>query len=66
MIRMADMVVGAQKVSKEGKDGLKYGVSITDACIGWDTTEEVLEVLAKSVRKRKEMLNGHKETNGHT
>ncbi|CAD6577588.1 MAG: Phospho-2-dehydro-3-deoxyheptonate aldolase amt16 [Alectoria sarmentosa] len=58
---------GAQKVPKEGKEGLKYGVSITDACIGWDTTEEVLEVLAKSVRKRRQVLgmNGHQETNGH-
>lgn len=65
---MADRVVGAQKVPKEGKDGLKYGVSITDACIGWDTTEQVLEVLAKSVRKRREKLsmNGHQETNGDT
>ena len=58
---------GAQKVSKEGKAGLKYGVSITDACIGWDTTEEVLEILAKSVKKRRELLgvNGHQATNGH-
>ena len=60
----ADSWTGAQKVPKEGKEGLKYGVSITDACIGWDTTEEVLEILAKSVRKRREVLgmNGHQET----
>lgn len=66
-LRLADCRTGAQKVPKEGKAGLKYGVSITDACIGWDTTEEVLEVLAKSVRKRREVLgmNGHQETNGH-
>ncbi len=52
---------------KEGKAGLKYGVSITDACIGWDTTEEVLEILAKAVRKRRELSgkNGYAETNGH-
>lgn len=63
----ADSRTGAQKVPKEGKEGLKYGISITDACIGWDTTEEVLEILAKSVRKRREVLgmNGHQETNGH-
>ena len=24
------------------KEKLKYGVSITDACIGWDTTAELL------------------------
>ena len=64
---VADNRKGAQKVPKEGKEGLKYGVSITDACIGWDTTEEVLEILAKSVRKRRGILgmNGHQGTNGH-
>ncbi|KAK0516323.1 hypothetical protein JMJ35_000926 [Cladonia borealis] len=58
---------GAQKVPKEGKAGLKYGVSITDACINWETTEEVLDILAKAVQKRREVLgvNGHVETNGH-
>ena len=63
----ADIYIGAQKVPMEGKAGLKYGVSITDACIGWNTTEEVLETLAKAVRKRREVLgaNGHQETNGH-
>lgn len=68
MRHLADTVVGAQKVPKEGKAGLKYGVSITDACIGWDTTEEVLDILATSVRKRRAILgtNGHVETNGHT
>lgn len=52
---------GTQKVPKEGKAGLKYGVSITDACIGWDDTEVVLESLASAVRQRKERLgvNGH-------
>ncbi|KAK4888823.1 Phospho-2-dehydro-3-deoxyheptonate aldolase amt16, partial [Elasticomyces elasticus] len=29
---------GAQKVPPEGPAGLKKGVSITDACIDWDTT----------------------------
>ncbi|MCJ1453480.1 Phospho-2-dehydro-3-deoxyheptonate aldolase amt16 [Mycoblastus sanguinarius] len=59
---------GAQKVPKEGKAGLKYGVSITDACIGWDITEEILEKLAKSVRKRRELLGQIKgpEMNGHS
>jgi 3-deoxy-7-phosphoheptulonate synthase len=31
---------------------LRYGQSITDGCIGWDTTIEVLEGLAESVRAR--------------
>ncbi|CCE78843.1 Piso0_000875 [Millerozyma farinosa CBS 7064] len=38
---------------KGGKDSLKYGCSITDACIGWKDTEDVLEVLAKSVTQRR-------------
>jgi 3-deoxy-7-phosphoheptulonate synthase len=31
---------------------LRYGQSITDGCIGWETTVEVLEGLAASVRAR--------------
>ncbi|MCJ1427175.1 Phospho-2-dehydro-3-deoxyheptonate aldolase amt16 [Sticta canariensis] len=59
---------GSQKVSKDGKAGLRYGVSITDACIGWEDTESVLDILAKASRKRREVLsmNGHVETNGHS
>ncbi|KAI5795211.1 phospho-2-dehydro-3-deoxyheptonate aldolase [Geopyxis carbonaria] len=45
---------GSQKVPAEGKAGLKYGVSITDACIDWETTETVLEGLANAVRTRRE------------
>ncbi len=55
--------VGSQKVPPEGKAGLKYGVSITDACIGWEDTELVLDVLAKAVQKRREKLGG-KAVNG--
>ncbi len=32
---------------------LQYGVSITDACIGWDTTIDVLKDLAEAVRQRR-------------
>jgi 3-deoxy-7-phosphoheptulonate synthase len=32
---------------------LDYGVSITDACLGWDDTVKVLEGLAEAVRKRR-------------
>ncbi|KAF7513957.1 Phospho-2-dehydro-3-deoxyheptonate aldolase amt16 [Endocarpon pusillum] len=61
---------GNQKVPPEGKSGLKYGVSITDACIGWEDTEKVLEKLAGAVRARREKLarNGQQQqqltTNG--
>ncbi|KIW03311.1 3-deoxy-7-phosphoheptulonate synthase [Verruconis gallopava] len=52
---------GNQKVPKEGKEGLKYGVSITDACINWEDTELVLAELAEAVIKRRKTLqiNGH-------
>ena len=32
---------------------LEYGVSITDACLGWADTVALLEVLAEGVRKRR-------------
>ncbi len=46
---------GAQKFSA-GKDDpakLEYGKSITDACIGWDDSLQVLEVLAGAVKQRR-------------
>lgn len=46
---------GTQKVPAEGPSGLKRGVSITDACIDWDTTIEVLEQLADAVRTRRQV-----------
>ncbi|KAJ2893086.1 hypothetical protein MKZ38_009058 [Zalerion maritima] len=49
---------GNQKVPAEGKAGLKYGVSITDACICWEDTESVLQTLAQAVKKRREVLGG--------
>ncbi len=32
---------GSQPILKNAAD-LKYGVSITDSCIGWETTERML------------------------
>jgi 3-deoxy-7-phosphoheptulonate synthase len=32
---------------------LEYGVSITDACLGWDDTVRLLDTLADAVRKRR-------------
>ncbi|KAI4235854.1 MAG: hypothetical protein LQ349_002876 [Xanthoria aureola] len=54
---------GSQKVPPEGPSGLKKGVSITDACIGWDTTIEVLDGLADAVRARRKL--GDQAVNGH-
>src|SRR5450830_902311 len=46
---------GAQKFTP-GKDDLsklEYGKSITDACLGWDDSVELLEVLAAAVKARR-------------
>ena len=47
---------GSQKVPPQGPAGLKKGVSITDACINWETTVVVLEQLADAVRTRRELV----------
>lgn len=56
---------GNQKVPAEGPAALKKGVSITDACIDWDTTVFVLEDLAEAVRERREKNKGHANGNGN-
>lgn len=38
---------GRQDVPKEGPAALQYGVSITDACVSFDTTIEMLDALNK-------------------
>lgn len=51
---------GAQKVPAEGPKALKKGVSITDACINWQTTVDVLNDLAAATRERRTAsANGH-------
>lgn len=41
-----------QQVLKE-KEALQYGQSITDACLSWEQTLPLLDLLAESVEKRK-------------
>ncbi|KAF9040150.1 hypothetical protein BJ165DRAFT_1351597 [Panaeolus papilionaceus] len=47
---------GRQDVPAEGPSALKYGVSITDACVNWETTVGMLNALDASVKKRREVL----------
>jgi len=50
------LVAGAQKFSA-GKDDpakLAYGQSITDACIGWDDSLSVLQILSDAVKARRQ------------
>jgi 3-deoxy-7-phosphoheptulonate synthase len=49
------LIAGAQKVTP-GKDlvqGLTYGQSITDACLGWDDSLACLDVLSQAVQARR-------------
>jgi 3-deoxy-7-phosphoheptulonate synthase len=59
---------GSQKVPSDGPAGLQKGVSITDACIGWETTVDVLKGLAEAVRVRREVVGrkGREGANGRT
>ncbi|KAJ3199123.1 3-deoxy-7-phosphoheptulonate synthase, partial [Entophlyctis luteolus] len=44
---------GNQKVPAGGVKDLKYGVSITDACVNWETTVEMLDILSAAVVTRR-------------
>ncbi len=46
---------GTQKFSpgKDNPQALRYGQSITDACLGWDVSLDVLETLSQAVRQRR-------------
>jgi 3-deoxy-7-phosphoheptulonate synthase len=46
-----------QKLGDKGPEGLKYGQSITDACVGLEDTAAMLEALAKGVRDRRLKLS---------
>ncbi|MGH6627142.1 MAG: 3-deoxy-7-phosphoheptulonate synthase [Burkholderiaceae bacterium] len=47
---------GAQKFTpgKDDASALVYGKSITDACLGWDDSLQVLELLSQAVKARRE------------
>ncbi|PVF96160.1 putative 3-deoxy-D-arabino-heptulosonate 7-phosphate synthase isoenzyme [Serendipita vermifera] len=53
----SNLVEGRQDIPPSGRAGLKYGVSVTDACIAWGTTVGVLDRLRAGVRARRERLS---------
>jgi 3-deoxy-7-phosphoheptulonate synthase len=52
----SNLVEGRQDIPASGPAGLKYGQSVTDACISWETTVPVLERLREGVRGRREQI----------
>lgn len=51
----SNLDAGNQKVPN-GKIGLQRGVSITDACVDWETTKVVLRNLNAAVLARRNLL----------
>jgi len=52
----SNLVEGRQDIPASGPVNLKYGQSVTDACISWETTIPVLERLRQGVRGRRELV----------
>jgi len=51
----SNLVEGNQKAGPD-RSRLVHGQSVTDACINWDSTVEVLDELARAVRQRRAVL----------
>ena len=51
------LVEGRQSLER-GRDSLRYGQSVTDGCIGWETTVRLIHLLADAVRARRRALRG--------
>ncbi|MBX3639110.1 MAG: 3-deoxy-7-phosphoheptulonate synthase AroG [Nitrosomonas sp.] len=49
------LVEGNQKIGGKKREELVYGQSITDGCISFETTEQVLQQLADAVEKRRKV-----------
>ncbi|KAL1408784.1 hypothetical protein Q8F55_005597 [Vanrija albida] len=54
---------GNQK-SDKGRDSLEYGVSITDACVDWETSVTMLDTLNKASLARREILQKRESRQG--
>jgi 3-deoxy-7-phosphoheptulonate synthase len=52
----SNLVEGRQDLPASGPAGLKYGQSITDACVSWEMTVPLLDRLRQGVKGRREAL----------
>lgn len=53
----SNLKAGNQKITAN-LDELEYGVSVTDACIGWETTENTLRNMSKKLNKVLKLRKG--------
>jgi len=51
----SNLVEGSQKLG--AREDMIRGQSVTDACIGWESTVHTLDALAEAVRKRRKLAN---------
>ncbi|KAI6041381.1 hypothetical protein EDC04DRAFT_2669174 [Pisolithus marmoratus] len=52
----SNLVEGRQDIPPNGRAGLKYGQSVTDACLSWEMTVPALDRLRQGVQARRELL----------
>lgn len=52
----SNLVEGRQDIPPNGPTGLKYGQSVTDACLSWEMTIPALDRLREGVRARREFV----------
>ena len=55
MLLESHLFEGRQEITN-GREGLAYGQSVTDGCIGWEQTVGVLDALAAAVQERRRVL----------
>ena len=55
----SNLVEGRQDIPASGPAGLKYGQSVTDACLSWEATIPVLDRLREGVRARRELVKNN-------
>jgi 3-deoxy-7-phosphoheptulonate synthase len=75
----SNLVEGRQDIPASGPAGLKYGQSVTDACLSWEMTVPLLNRLREGVQGRRRLItrqakgldadgvkiNGSNGQNGH-
>ncbi len=52
----SNLVEGRQDIPASGKHMLKYGLSVTDACVSWEQTVPMLDRLREGVRGRRNAI----------
>ena len=53
----SNLIEGNQSLGDGDLSKLTHGQSVTDACISWETTEEVLADLATAVQTRRRLIS---------